>query len=174
MVVGFSHERLGAAVGDYLVGKGYRRIASVWADDDRAVRRRAGLLRALAEHGLAEAGASIVTAPSTLRGGREAFSALLARGVEADAVVCSSDAFAHGVLSEAQVRGIAVPSRLAVMGFGDLEFAAHTVPALTTVRIDRHGIGRIAAEALLARIEGKPVKEKVVDVGFEIVERAST
>ena len=174
MVVGFSHERLGAAVGDYLVGKGYRRIASVWADDERAVRRRQGLLRALSAHGLEEAGASVVAAPSTLRSGREAFAALLDRGVRADAVVCSSDAFAHGVLSEAQVRGLAVPSQLAVMGFGDLEFAAQTVPALTTVRVDRHGIGRLAAEALLARIEGKPVREKVVDVGFEIVERAST
>lgn len=174
MVIGFSHERVGAAVADYLVGKGYRRVASVWADDERAIRRRTGLLGALARHGLAEAGASVVPAPSTLRSGRQAFAALLDRGVEADAVVCSSDAFAHGVLAEAQARGISIPSRLAVLGFGDLEFAAQTVPALSSVRIDRHGIGRMAAEALLARIEGRPAGEKVVDVGFEIVERATT
>ncbi|MBI5068126.1 MAG: LacI family DNA-binding transcriptional regulator [Deltaproteobacteria bacterium] len=174
MVIGFSHEQVGAAVGDYLVGKGYRRIASVWADDERALRRRKGLLESLARHGLGEAGASLVPAPSTLRGGRQAFAALLDRGTDADAVVCSSDAFAHGVLAEAQVRGIAIPSRLAVLGFGDLEFAAETVPALSSVRIDRHGIGRLAAEALLARIEGKPAGPKVVDVGFQIIERETT
>jgi LacI family gluconate utilization system Gnt-I transcriptional repressor len=174
MVVGFSHERLGSAVGDYLVKKGYRRIGSVWADDERALRRRSGLLESLARHGLAEAGASVVPAPSTLRAGRQAFSALLARGATPDAVVCSSDAFAHGVLAECQFRGVAVPGQLAVLGFGDLEFAAATVPALSSVRIDRHGIGRIAAEALLARIEGTGVPEKVVDVGFEIIERETT
>jgi LacI family gluconate utilization system Gnt-I transcriptional repressor len=174
MVVGFSHERVGAAVAEYLVARGYRRIASVWADDERAVRRRNGLLEALARHGVSEAGASVVPAPSTLRAGRQAFAALLGRGVEPDAVVCSSDAFAHGVLAEAQSRGIPVPGRLAVLGFGDLEFAAETVPALSSVRIDRHGIGRIAAEALLARIEGKPIDQRVIDVGFEIVERETT
>lgn len=173
MVVGFSHEEVGAAVADYLVGKGHRRIATVWADDERATRRRQGFLAALARHGLAEVGTSIAPAPSTLRGGRQGLAALLARGVAPDAVACSSDAFAHGVLAEAQARGLAVPSRLAVIGFGDLEFAADTVPALTTVRIDRSGIGRIAAEALLERIEGRGRREKVVDVGFEIVERAT-
>jgi LacI family gluconate utilization system Gnt-I transcriptional repressor len=174
MAVGFSHERVGAAVADYLVGKGYRRIASVWADDERATRRRQGFLEALARHGLAEAGASIAPAPSTLRSGRQGLAALLARGVRPDAVACSSDAFAHGALAEAQARGLAVPSQLAVIGFGDLEFAADTVPALSTVRVDRAGIGRIAAQALLARIEGHAPREKVVDVGFEVVERATT
>ncbi len=154
--------------------KGYRRIGSVWADDERAARRRNGLREALARHGLSEEAASVVPAPSTLRSGRQAFAALLSRGVALDAVVCSSDAFAHGVLAEAQSRGIPVPGKLAVLGFGDLEFAAETVPSLSSVRIDRHGIGRIAAEALLARIEGKPVAQKVVDVGFEIVDRETT
>ena len=174
MVVGFSHEKVGAAVGAFLAGKGYRRIASVWADDERAVRRRRGFLQALARHGIAETGASIVPAPSTIRAGRQAFAALLERGVDLDAIACSSDAFAHGVLAEAQARGIPVPARLGVIGCGDLELAADCVPALTTVRIDRSGIGRIAARALLARIEGRPAGEKVVDVGFEIVERATT
>ena len=60
------------------------------------------------------------------------------------------------------------------MGFGDLDFAAHTFPALSTVRIDRRGIGRLAAEAMLARMEGRSDMEKVLDTGFEVIERAST
>jgi LacI family gluconate utilization system Gnt-I transcriptional repressor len=174
MVVGFSHEKVGAAVAEHLVARGYRRFASVWADDERAMRRRGGFLEALARHGLAEVGASLTPAPSTQRGGRRGMWELLERGVRPDAVVCSSDTFAQGVLAELRERGLSVPGDVAVMGFGDLEFAADTVPALSTVRIDRQGIGRRAAEALLALMDGKPPAQKVVDVGFEIVDREST
>jgi LacI family transcriptional regulator, gluconate utilization system Gnt-I transcriptional repressor len=119
-------------------------------------------------------GVSITPAPSTQRVGRQSMADLLSRGVRADVVVCSSDTFAQGVLAEARARGLAVPGDLAVMGFGDLEFAADTVPALSTVRIDREGIGRRAAEAILAHLDGKPPRQKVVDVGFQVVDRATT
>jgi LacI family gluconate utilization system Gnt-I transcriptional repressor len=99
---------------------------------------------------------------------------LLDGGRKPDAVFCNSDALAQGVLAEAQSRGMSIPGDVAVMGFGDLDFAAYTYPALTTVRIDRRGIGRIAAEAMLARMEGRTVTEKVIDTGFEVIERAST
>ncbi len=90
-----------------------------------------------------------------------------------DAVFCSSDLLALGVLTEARVRGLAVPSRLAVVGFGDNEFAADLEPALTTVRIDGAAIGRQAARFVIDRAEGRPVAERIVDLGFSIVERAS-
>ena len=63
---------------------------------------------------------------------------------------------------------------LVALDFGDLDFAAHTFPALSTVRIDRRGIGRLAAEAMLARMEGRSDMEKVLDTGFEVIEREST
>jgi LacI family gluconate utilization system Gnt-I transcriptional repressor len=66
-----------------------------------------------------------------------------------------------------------VPRDLAVVGFGDLDFAAYTFPPLSTVRIDRAAIGRLAAEALLGRIDGRPV-ERIVDIGFQIMERGTT
>ncbi len=174
MVVGFSHEKVGAAIADHLAAKGYRRVASIWTDDERAMRRRAGFLAGLARRGLEEAGAHTVRPPTTLRTGRQGLAALLDRNVRFDAVACSSDAIAHGALCEAQARGIAVPERLGIIGFGDLDFAADTVPALSTVRIDRTAIGRIAAEALLARIESGQPPGKVIDVGFEVIARATT
>ena len=68
---------------------------------------------------------------------------------------CSSDLLALGVMTEAQARGIAVPGQLAVVGFGDLEFAADLHPALTTVRIDGAAIGRQAARFIVDRAEGR-------------------
>jgi LacI family gluconate utilization system Gnt-I transcriptional repressor len=174
MVVGFSHEKVGAAIADHLAARGYRRIATIWTDDERAARRREGLLAGLARHGLSEVATHRVTPPTTLGMGRQGLAALLDRGARIDAVACSSDAMAHGALAEAQARRLAVPGKLGVIGFGDLDFAADTVPALTTVRIDRTAIGRLAAEALLAEVEGEGAREKVIDVGFEIVERATT
>ena len=58
-------------------------------------------------------------------------------------------------MTEAQARGIAVPERLAIVGFGDLEFAADLHPALTTVRIDG-AAHRPAGRALHRRPRRRP------------------
>jgi LacI family gluconate utilization system Gnt-I transcriptional repressor len=60
------------------------------------------------------------------------------------------------------------------MGFGDVPFLADMVPALSTVRINGAEIGRRAARFLIDRAEGREVEQRVVDVGFSIVERDTT
>jgi LacI family gluconate utilization system Gnt-I transcriptional repressor len=174
MVIGFSHDAVGRAVARYFIARKYRRIALITADDARSAIRRQAFETVLAASGKRVTRTAIMSAPSTQTAGRAALAQLLKSGPAPDAVFCSSDTFAQGVLSEAASRGIAVPAKLAVMGFGDMEFAASAYPALSTVRIDRTGIGRQAADALLARIRGEPPVAKVIDVGFELVERDST
>jgi LacI family gluconate utilization system Gnt-I transcriptional repressor len=115
-----------------------------------------------------------VPAPSSLQAGREALGRLLAQDPALDVVVCSSDGLAHGVLIEARARGLDVPGRLAVIGFGDADFAAHLAPALTTVRVDGAAIGHEAARMLLARCAGQSVEPRRVDLGFTIIERESS
>ena len=174
MLVGFSHEKAGAAMARHLVAKGHRRIGLVWGNDTRAGFRRNGFMSALAEAGIHEAETSLGAAPGMFERGREGFAELLGSGARVTAVACSSDVLAQGVIAEAQDRGIRIPADLAVMGFGDFDFAAHTSPPLTTIAIDKAEIGRLAAEALLARIEGREVPARIVDVGFRLVERGST
>ena len=174
MLVGFSHVEVGRAVAMYLHGKGRRRLGVVAGDDERARRRADAFVAAARRLGLPEATVVLVPAPTTLRRGRDGLGELLRRAPDTDAVFCSSDLLALGVLTEARVRGLPVPSRLAVVGFGDLEFAADVDPALTTVHIKGAAIGRQAAQFIIARAEGHDVPERVVDIGFAIVERQSS
>ncbi|MGO4377148.1 LacI family DNA-binding transcriptional regulator [Pseudoduganella sp. RAF19] len=176
MLVGFSHEEAGRVVASHLLERGYRRVGIVTMDDGRAVRRKQGLLVALARHGVEVVASEVLSGVATLPLGRTGAGRLLDAHPELDAIAASSDTLAHGVLIEAASRGIAVPSQLAVMGFGDLSFAAHVYPALSTIRVDGTLIGSTAAKAILQRVDpnsSAPV-ERVMDVGFELVHRAST
>jgi len=173
MLVGFSHIEVGRAVVDFLRNKGRSRLAVVAGDDERSQRRHEAFRNAARASGLREVPVFRVPAPTTLKSGRAALSELLRDFPDIDAVFCSSDLLALGVMIEAQTRGIAVPAQLAVVGFGDLEFAADLQPALTTVRIDGAAIGRQAAQFIVDRAEGRQVDERVVDIGFSIVDRDS-
>ncbi|KGM35143.1 substrate-binding domain-containing protein, partial [Inquilinus limosus] len=84
---------------------------------------------------------------------------------------------AVGALMECHRRGIAVPDQVSILGFGDFEIGGQCVPALSTVRIDAEDIGRRVGALLLRVLEprdGAPAPPRVIDVGFEIVERGST
>ena len=174
MLVGFSHVEVGRAVAQFLHAQGRRRLAAVSGDDERAKRRFDAFQAAARALGLPEVQVVFVPAPTTLRRGRDALAELLAAAGGIDAVFCSSDLLALGVLTEARVRGLQVPGQLAVVGFGDLEFAKDVAPALTTVHIKGAAIGRQAAQFIVERAEGRPVDPRIIDIGFSIVEREST
>jgi LacI family transcriptional regulator, gluconate utilization system Gnt-I transcriptional repressor len=174
MLVGFSHEKVGEAVARHLLEKGYRRFGLIWADDERAAARRRGFMTELARAQVHDAPTMTLAAPSTLALGRQSMSALLDRETRPQIVFCSSDTLAHGALEEARSRHLDMPHDVALMGFGGLEFTKHTSPALSTVEVDRVAIGRIAAEVILARIAGESPADKVIDVGFRIVDRGTT
>jgi LacI family gluconate utilization system Gnt-I transcriptional repressor len=170
MLVGFSHLKVGSAVAGYFLSKGWQRLGIATGDDHRASVRREGFVSTLGR----DVPIAIVPAPSNLALGRRALAELLAQDATLQAIHCSSDQLAQGVIVEAQARGLRVPEDLAVCGFGDADFAAHMAPSLTTVHVDGAAIGRIAAQLIIERCSGRVVDPRVVDVGFRIVERQST
>ena len=173
MLVGFSHYRIGVAVAERFIARGARHPALVSANDARALARRRGFIDTLRAQGCNEIAEVLVAPPSSVALGRDGLGQILAQCPAVDAIFCSSDLLALGVVSQARKLGIAIPGRMAVCGFGDLDFAADTTPALTTVRVDGKRIGATAARCLIERLGGA-VERAVVDVGFEVVERETS
>lgn len=175
MLVGFSHADMAAAVVRFLHAGGRRSLAFLGADDTRSHLRSAAFTAAAQALELPAPAVHAVAAPATLRSGREGLAQLLASGMPTvDAIFCNSDLMAMGVLVEAQARGLAIPSQLAVVGCGDLPFSRDVEPALTTVHLDGAAIGDKAAELLMTRMKGQAVEARVWDLGFSITQRAST
>jgi LacI family gluconate utilization system Gnt-I transcriptional repressor len=174
MLVGFSHADIGREVARFLIDKGRRKLALIRAEDERAERRASAFAEAVKRAGLGAVETVNVGASRSLRSGRDALGRLLEQAPDVDAIFCSSDLLALGVATEARVRGIHIPDDLALMGFGDVSFAADMAPALSTVRINGAEMGRLAARCLIDRAEGREVSPSVFDLGFSIVERETS
>jgi LacI family gluconate utilization system Gnt-I transcriptional repressor len=173
MVVGFSHEAVGRAVGVHAAKTGRRKVLAVSAGGIRALARRYGFSKVLLEHGFPEPTVISFPTSTSYGNGRSAVAAHLDAGGRPDLIVCSSDWSAHGALDELRHRGIRVPKDIAVIGFGDSDFASVLDPSLTSVKIDGKAIGQQAAAFLMKRAQGQKIKERIVDVGFELIVRAS-
>lgn len=173
--VGFSHTESGRVVAQFAKELGHQSVATVSAGDSRAQRRRVAFAAEIESIDGSTTTSIDFTGPASLEKGRIGLSRLIDdNDFKNGLVFCSSDLLAHGVLIEAHARGIDVPGDLAVVGFGDQEFATSVEPQLTTVKVDREALGAAAAKALLDQLEGQEVDARVVDVGFEIIRRKST
>ena len=173
IAVGFSHRALGHAIGEFLMAHGYRRPLVISASGARARARYQGIVEALETRGRPAPRVDYLGGTTRFGEGRRRLASALDSGDPPDLVICSSDWLAQGVIVEALSRGISVPGELAVIGFGNLGFAADMEPPITSVHVHGEQIGSEAVAALLRRAAGEDV-QPIVDVGFSIVERGST
>jgi LacI family transcriptional regulator len=69
------------------------------------------------------------------------------------AVFCANDAVAVALLMAARQAGIDIPGRVSIIGFDDIDLASFVSPGLTTMAVDKVGMGRIAVTLLAHRLE---------------------
>ena len=140
----------------HLLGLGHRRIAFLAAKKDPVVEsRHGGLVKAMEEAGLP------FQRKDYIEGGYASEAAALAIGRYlharrkdlATAVMAINDEAAIGALNALRTHGVKVPEDMSVVGFDDIVWAAHTHPPLTTLRIPRREMGRLAAQTLLNQVE---------------------
>ena len=175
--VGLSQRQGGYEATRFLIDRGLRRIGYIAARlDARAHARMAGYNRAMEEAGLATDGLVATTPqPSSVGAGGELLSTILDRCPDLEALFCCDDNLALGTLFECQRRGIAVPDRISIIGFNDMEFAACAHPPISSVATPRYEMGRLASEIVTKIIEtGERPASRRIDVGFAIRERGST
>lgn len=176
MVAGFSNEATGDAVARYLCERGYRQLGFLGAHEARANKRLAGFRAGAARLGLPDIESEFVPPPSTIEDGARLLHRLLARVPVLQAVYCSNDTLGIGALLACREAGLAVPQRMAVVGFSDLAIAAASQPALSSVRVQAREMGRQAARMVLARLSGPADADtvRVADLGFSVIGRQSS
>jgi LacI family transcriptional regulator len=137
---------------DHLIGAGAKRIAFVGGFEGRDVTRErmSGYLAALKAAGRQPL---LLTGRATRAFGRQAAHRLAVDYPDADAVIAFNDQVAIGILSGCAEIGRNVGEDLKVVGFDDIQEAAHVWPPLSSVRCDVEGFGKQIADTVLAWLE---------------------
>lgn len=181
-VIGFSNHAVGAAAARFLIGLGHRRLAALGPRrcgdrlDTRGEARLDGFREALRAAGLAH---DLIRRdgdiPLSFEQGARSMAALLDEAPDVEGVFAISDLSAVGALLECQRRGLAVPERLSLLGFGDFDIARQMLPPLTTIGVDFAGLGRRAGAMILELLRpGAGSGGGRIDVGFSLIARGTT
>lgn len=160
----------------HLLATGRRHVALISGDETflAARDRTEGVTAALAASGSGLV-APVMYGSWSEAWGRTATRALIDRAPGLDAVVCASDQIARGSLDALRDLGVPVPERVAVLGFDNWEaVAADSRPPLTSVDMDFEGLGRAAAQRLVAAMAGEEPQRGVEKLPVRLVARAST
>jgi DNA-binding LacI/PurR family transcriptional regulator len=72
---------------------------------------------------------------------------------EVTAIFCANDLVAITLIQAARIAGISIPEQVSVVGFDDIDLAGIIAPGLTTMAVDKPGMGRLAVSLLLHQLE---------------------
>jgi LacI family transcriptional regulator len=142
---------------EHLIGLGHRNIAFIQgpAGTPTSLRRLSGFQRALERAGIPLKKEWLIPGDYTQSGGYMAMKALLSGETSPTAVFCANDLSALGALEAAKQMGYRVPQDLSIVGFDDIDEAALASPPLTTIHLSPRAVGKVAAETLLERLQGR-------------------
>jgi len=178
--IGYSNRAIGHEVVEHFTAQGRSRIAFVkgqglWVD--RLLAQFRGAQDAAKKHAGCELRYLEVDYPYPLsmRAGAEAISLLLElpHDERPNALYFSSDIPAAGAYLACHRLGVAVPDDVALVGFGNYEWAQSSMFGLSSIDIDGTKLGRVAATCLLASISGEKKMVKL-DLGFQLHARTSS
>ncbi len=110
----------------------------------------------------------------TLEHGAAAARRLLALPERPDAIFAANDLMALGVLQAVREAELDVPGDVAVVGMDDTDLATTAWPPLTSVSLEAHERGRLAAELLLGRLADPDRPHQRATLEPRLVVRASS
>lgn len=176
-----NHQRAAECALEHLFHLGHRRIAFIKGQSfssDTEV-RWANIERAAGQLGLsisAKLVAQLEEDSPSPQVGFKATQRLLTSHEPFTALFAFNDISAMGAIRALRQAGLQVPDDVSVVGFDDIQNAAHQNPSLTTVRQPLREMGRIAAEIVLRRINrpGSDFHDRQTTVEPELIVRETT
>ena len=135
---------------EYLIAKGYKRIAHVTGTPNINVfaDRQKGYCDALGKNGLAYSNPLIIEDDFSIEKGKEVFSMLWNSAEQPDAIISSSIHFTMGILLQARSFGIQIPQQLGIITFGTLLSSEIIQPQITSIEQPESEIAKITFELL--------------------------
>jgi DNA-binding LacI/PurR family transcriptional regulator len=89
-------------------------------------------------------------------------------------IIAGNDMTALHILAVARARGLSIPEEIGLAGFDDVALASCSDPPLTTVRVDKPEMGRLAARRLVERIASPDLLPIMITMHVGLTIRGST
>ena len=160
----------------YLVEHGHREIAYIGnarsaEDHSFTIHSLKGFQRALQEHGIVNSMRMCLDAYNEDR--LRAFIDLVMNDqVRPTALFCSTDSNAVQAMRYLWQLGLRVPEDVSVVGMDDIVVSQYTIPALTTMRVDREELAKMCMQMLEKLINGKRIRSVYI-APCQLIERES-
>ncbi|MGB4645932.1 MAG: substrate-binding domain-containing protein, partial [Dictyoglomaceae bacterium] len=107
-------------------------------------------------------------------GGYRAMMELLKRGKKFTAVYCTNDNSAIGAMRAIKEKGLKIPEDISVVGNDDIDMASLLDPPLTTMKVFRETLGRVAVDHLYQKIQMPYGPILKIVIPEELIVRKST
>jgi LacI family transcriptional regulator len=157
---------------EHLHGLGHRRLA-VLTPTRASTPDRPAEVHVTAEAERLGLDVSVVTSPHSLAGATAVARDVLAGPRRPTALFCFSDSIAYGAYAAAGELGLRIPHDVSVAGYDNHPVSSLLSPPLTTFDWDIDGIVRAAVRLVVAAIDGKPRRQRIIRAP-KLSERAST
>lgn len=166
-------EQGGYAAAQHLIGHGHIQMVILtgpleWPSNQA---RYDGYRRAVQENGLDML--EVHEGETTIDSGFHAMLSALAQHPQLTGVFAVNDSMAIGAMRALRESGRCIPDDVAVIGFDDIEWACHTEPPLTTMKIYKRQMGSMAAQRMIQLIENGDQAPVRSSVGTSLVVRES-
>ncbi len=138
-------------------------------------KRLQGFEQALKEAGLSyDPDLGVAAKEATMEEGAKATEYLLGHVEGLDGIFYLSDMLAIGGLNYLLSQGIQVPEQIRLIGFDDIKLCEAVHPGLTTIHQPVDAIGHLAAERILAMINGEEIRLKRQRIPVRLITRSTT
>lgn len=161
---------------EHLISTGKREIAIISGHFSPYVynERFRGYVDTLAKHGIPLKQEYIKTVDPNLKDAMSCAESLLSLENPPSAIFATNDIIAIGAIKVALRSGLSIPKDISIVGFDDSDFSEIIEPELSTVRIDKQEMGKLAADNLINILEEGDVTKQIIECKTDLIQRSTS